>query len=377
VADDRGHEEKDSRRFAQGAVLDIALSPVLRAVGFIAIALALCAAAFALAGFPIGMMAQSIVAGAVGSPSALQNSLRWALPLLITSLGVVVTFKCGFFNVGAQGQFYIGAIGTAFVCDALRGAPAFVVIPLAIVAAIAGGACWALWPGVLRVRWHTDEVITTLMGNFIATLFLLAVVTGPLKDPAGTGQSSSSRPIDLAYRISESGGVSLPIIAIALAATLIIWLLMNRTAFGVLADLAGRNPVMMSWLGADQQRLGLIAFAISGGLAGLAGAVECLGPNGAIIAGFLPVHGFTAILIALVGNLTIVGDAIAALFFGGLAAASVYLPILSGLPSAAIDVINATIALFITARVWPSPRRLRQRQIVRHPEPVEGSPQSS
>ena len=337
--------------------------PALRAVGFIAFALALCAVAFTLARFPTALMAQSIVAGAVGSPAALQNSVRWALPLMITSLGVVVTFKCGYFNVGAQGQFYVGAIAAAFVCDMLRGAPAPIVVPAAVAAAIVGGACWGLWPGILRLRWGTDEVITTLMGNFIATLLLLAVVTGPLKDPAGTGQSSSSRPIDLAYRISDSAGVSLPIILIALAAAVAVWILLNRTAFGVLASVAGRNPVMMRWLGANQTQLGLFAFSISGALAGLAGAVECLGPNGSIIAGFLPVHGFTAILIALVGNLTVIGDVVAALFFGGLAAASVYLPILSGLPSAAIDVINATIALLITARAWPLALRLPRRRV--------------
>ena len=93
--------------------------------------------------------------------------------------------------------------------------------------------------------------------------------------------------------------------------------------------------------------------------AGLAGAIEVLGPNGRLVSGFLPTHGFTAILIALVAGLSVGGVAVASLFFGGLAAASLYLPVIAGLPAAAIDVINAAIALFITARAWPQAGRIR------------------
>jgi general nucleoside transport system permease protein len=100
-------------------------------------------------------------------------------------------------------------------------------------------------------------------------------------------------------------------------------------------------------------RLGLAGFMLAGALAGLAGTIEVLGPNGRLVSGFLPIHGFTAILIALVAGLSISGAALVSLFFGGLASASLYLPVLVGLPAAAIDIINASIALFITARASP------------------------
>jgi len=336
------------------------LLAVARALAFVLLALVLCGAIFEASGFSSVLMFQSIAEGAFESPDALMNSLRWALPLFLTAAGVVISFRCGYFNVGAQGQFYLGAIGTTFVVTWLNGAPALLVVPLALAAGIAAGMVWAAWPGLLRIRSGTDEVITTLMANFIAGLVLIWVTSGPLKDPSGTGQVSASRPVALAYRISDSSGVSPAILGIVLICAVLVWLLVNRTAFGVLSSLAGRNPVMITWQGASLPRLGLAGFLLSGAFAGLAGAVEILGPNGRLVSGFEPTHGFTAILIALVAGLSVSGVVAVALFFGGLAAASLYLPVIAGLPAAAIDVINASIALFITARAIPLPDWLRR-----------------
>ena len=153
------------------------------------------------------------------------------------------------------------------------------------------------------------------MGNFLASILLIHVTSGPLKDPSGSGQQASSRPIEAAYRISTSQGLSPTIIAIAVLVGVAVWLLVNRTAFGVLSGLAGRNPTMVTWQGARMWKIGLASFVVSGALAGLAGTIELMGPNGRLASGFLPAHGFTAILIALVANLSITGAAFVALFF--------------------------------------------------------------
>lgn len=326
------------------------LVTVARSLIFVAFALILCALVFQFAGYNAPLMLWAVADGAFLRSGAIEQSLRWALPLFITAVGVGISFRAGFFNIGAQGQFYVGAICAAFAAEAFKGGPAFLVIPALIIAGTLGGALWALWPGLLRLRSGTDEVITTLMGNFMAGLLLVYVTSGPLKDPSGSGQQASSRPLDEAYRISDSLGISPTIIAIGAAVGILMWLLVNRTAFGVLASLAGRNGTMVEWQGARLWKLGLSSFIISGALAGLAGTIEFMGPNGRIASGFLPAHGFTAILIALVANLSVVGTAAAAVFFGGLASAALYLPIMAGLPAAAIDIINAAIALFITAR---------------------------
>lgn len=335
------------------------LIAVLRAALFIGLALILCGVIFQVAGYSAPEMFQSIVDGAFLRPGAPQESLRWALPLFITAVGVSISFRSGYFNIGAQGQFYVGAICAAFAATFLDGAPAGVLVPACFVAGMAGGALWALWPGLLRLNSGTDEVITTLMGNFIAGLLLVYVTTGPLKDPSGSGQQSSSRPLRLIYRISDFSGVSWTIVAIALVVGIAMWLLVNRTAFGVLASFAGRNPTMVKWQGARVWRLGVSSFLISGALAGLSGVIEVFGPNGRLVGGFLPTHGFTAILIALVANLSVAGIGLIGLFFGGLASAALYLPIMAGLPAAAIDIVNAAIALFITAKADWVDRLLR------------------
>ena len=326
------------------------LITVVRSLIFVIFALILCALVFQLAGYNAPVTLWAVLDGAFLRSGAIEQSLRWALPLFITAVGVGISFRAGFFNIGAQGQFYVGAICAAFAAEAVKGGPAFLVIPTLLLAGMLGGALWALWPGLLRLRSGTDEVITTLMGNFMAGLLLVYVTSGPLKDPSGSGQQASSRPLDAAYRISNSLGLSPAIIAIAVVVGILMWLLVNRTSFGILASLAGRNGTMVEWQGARLWKLGLSSFLISGALAGLAGTIEFMGPNGRIASGFLPAHGFTAILIALVANLSVLGTAVAAVFFGGLASAALYLPIMAGLPSAAIDIINAAIALFITAR---------------------------
>ncbi|MEI3856156.1 MULTISPECIES: ABC transporter permease [Ensifer] len=326
------------------------LITVVRSLIFVIFALILCALVFQLAGYNAPVTLWAVLDGAFLRSGAIEQSLRWALPLFITAVGVGISFRAGFFNIGAQGQFYVGAICAAFAAEAVKGGPAFLVIPTLLLAGMLGGALWALWPGLLRLRSGTDEVITTLMGNFMAGLLLVYVTSGPLKDPSGSGQQASSRPLDAAYRISDSLGLSPAIIAIAVVVGILMWLLVNRTSFGILASLAGRNGTMVEWQGARLWQLGLSSFLVSGALAGLAGTIEFMGPNGRIASGFLPAHGFTAILIALVANLSVLGTAVAAIFFGGLASAALYLPIMAGLPSAAIDIINAAIALFITAR---------------------------
>ena len=343
--------------------IGIRAGAVIRTLAFIVLALALCGVVFELAGYSALLMLESVVEGAFLRAGGWAQSLRWALPLFITATGVAISFRCGFFNIGAQGQFYVGAICAAFVTDLLGGAPAALVLPATFLAGMAGGALWALWPGYLRLRSGTDEVITTLMGNFIAALVLVYVTSGPLKDPSGTGQQAASPMLPAVYRISDSQGISPAIIGIAAAVALAMWVLVNRTPFGMLASLAGRNPTMVRFQGARLWPLGLSSFLISGALAGLAGTIELLGPTGRIASGFLPGHGFTAVLIALVANLSVLATAVVSMFFGGLASAALYLPILAGLPAAAIDIFNASVALFITAKSGLLDRLLRAARL--------------
>ena len=227
-------------------------------------------------------MFQSIADGAFLNPNAWQGSLRWAMPLFITACGVVVSFRSGYFNVGAQGQFYIGAIGATFIVDFLNGYPAALVVPLAFVAGNRRAARSGRLGRVTCVcASGADEVITTLMGNFIASLILIYVTGGILKDPSGTGQVMASRPVAPAYRISSEIGLS-PTIVITAFAVGVLTCGCSSIAPPLAFFAASRDaiPTMVVWQGARMSRFGLAAFALAGALAGLAGVIEVLGPNG-------------------------------------------------------------------------------------------------
>lgn len=318
-------------------------------IGAVVLSLLLVALVFWLAGYPLSDVAYGVWQGAVAAPGAWQSTLRWAMAYMVIGAGVIVALRAGFFNIGAQGQFYVGACAAVAVPLYWTGGPVFLVVVASIAAAMTAGALWALGPGWLRVRFGTDEVITTLMANFLAILVLRWLTSGPLQDPAGSGESTSSRKIDDAFRISSGNGVSIWTVGICAVSLVAVWLLLNRTSFGLLSGLTGRNPLMARWLGVNVRSIGLLAFLVSGALAGLYGAMEVTGSGGRVSSGFAPGLGFTAILVAVVAGLSIVGLIFAALFFGALQAALLYLPIVTDVPPSSLDMLRGLVALFVTA----------------------------
>lgn len=336
------------------------LAPVLRTVIVVAVAVGIAGVIYQLSGYQLLEVLSGTIQGAVTAPGALTGTIRWTIPLVLVGIGVLIGFRAGFFNVGGQGQMYVGSMAGLIVALGWDGGPPLLVLPAAIVAAMVAGAAWSVLGGFLRVRFGTDEVLTTLMLNFIAALLVQYVVLGPLKDPAGTGQVPASSTISPSLRISTSSGVSPVLLAITAAVIVLGWVLVNRTSFGLQSSLAGRNPEMARWQGVSIERIGLSAFAIGGALAGLAGAVELLGPAGRVNSGFSPALGFTAVLVALVGTLTVPGAVLAAVFFGGLQSAVLFLPIVTDLPRSALDLLQGLVALLITIRLAPgSLRRAR------------------
>lgn len=324
------------------------LGPVGRSVALVLVSVLVVSAILTLSGFSVATVASGMWTGAVTGPGAWQMSFRWGAPLFLVAIGAAIAIRAGFFNIGGLGQFYVGATAALFVGLGLPGLPPLVVVPLGCAAAMLAGALFALVPGWLRVRFGTDEVITTLMSNFIGTLWLQYVTASLLKDPSGTGQQTATRPVEDAYRIATVQGVSPWTVLIVVLAAIAVWVLLERTPFGITSAVAGRNPIMARWQGLRLERVGLIAFLLSGALAGLAGAVEVFGPQGRLVSGFSPQLGFTAVLVAIVGGLNVGGIALAAIFFGGLQAALLYLPIVTPLPPSALDLLRGTIALLIT-----------------------------
>lgn len=343
---------------------------IVNSVVLILVAFVVAGLIYQISGYPLPDVFTGVWQGAVAAPGALESTLRWSIPLLIASCGVLISFRAGFFNVGAQGQFYAGAIGALAVALTWQHGPAALVVPAGILAAAAAGALWAFLPAILRIRFNTDEVLTTLMMNFIGALMLQYFTDGPFKEPTASGEVTASKTITDAFRLSDSSGVSPSLVAIALAVLLLTWYLMNRSAFGLQSNLVGRNPLMARWQGINVGRLGLIAFLLAGALAGVAGSIELFGPSGRLVSGFAPTLGFSAVLVALVGELSVLGVAAAALFFGGLQSAILYLPIVTQLPQAALDLLDGIVAMVITVRVLPA-LLLRRRSRTAPATPVE------
>jgi general nucleoside transport system permease protein len=314
-----------------------------------------------VSGYPLRKVAAGSLRGAFGAPGAWQSTVRWMIAYVIIGAGVLVTVRAGFLNLGSQGQFYLGTTASVWIGLKWNG-PSVLVIAAALIGGAAAGALWALIPGLFRVLWGTDEVITTLMANFLGVLWLRWVTSGPLQNPNGSGESTSTETIAKRLRISDGTGVSWFTVALALAVVFATWVLVSRTRFGVLSALTGRNQLMAAWQGIDARRAGIISFLVSGATAGLAGAIEVLGPNGRVSSGFAPDIGFTAILVAIIGGLSLLGLLLAALVFGALQAALLYLPIVTDLPPSALNLLRGTVALLITAGSVGGAIRIRGRQ---------------
>ena len=308
-------------------------------------------------GYGVGDVFSGTIQGAITAAGAATSTVRWAIPMLLIGLGVVIGFRAGFFNIGGQGQFYMGACAALVVSLGWREGPAPVVIVCGTAAAIIAGLAWSLLPGYLRVRFGTDEVLTTLMMNFIAALVLQYLTAGPMRNPSGTGQTAASERIPEAFRITDGSGVSATVLLLVGCVAVLVWLLLERTRFGLTMTLVGHNPTMARWQGIDVRRVGLVAFGLSGALAGLAGAVELHGPGARLVTGFSPEVGFTAVVVALVGLLSVWGTVVAAIFFGGLQSAILFLPIVTDLPPPALVLLHGMVAFLVTVKFRTVRRR--------------------
>ncbi len=319
-------------------------------------AFVLSALLFATAGYDLVNVLLGVIEGAITGFGSFWQTLRWTMPLLLIALGFLFALRAGEFNIGGQGQMMMGGLGAVTVALQMSG-PAWMVVSSAILAGMVFGALWSLLAGVLKVRFGADEVIVTLMLNFIAVLFVSWVTTGPLKDPAVRGETASTPTVDSALRLSGGDGMSVPLLMMIALATLCAWILAERSAIGLQIRYIGEARKAAEWQGMRVRRLKLIAYALAGLFAGLAGAFEVLGPNGRLVTGATPTIGFTAIVVTIVGLSRVPGIVLAALLFGGLQAAVLFLPIVSDLPSSGLNILEGMIAMLVTAELIRRKRR--------------------
>ena len=287
--------------------------------------------------------------GAFGSLRGVLFSIVSATPLILGGMAVGLGFKAGLFNIGAQGQFLMGALGSAAVGAWVAGAPGLVAIPAAILAGAALGAAWGFIPGALKAWTGAHEVVTTIMLNFIAGAFIGYLITGPLE---ATGFSfSRTGPLGNA-ELPTFFGTSIHLgVFLAFALVPIIWWLLWRSTLGFEIRTVGANPDAARYAGMHPALITILTMSLCGMLAGLAGAGQILGISHFMNASYGTSIGFDSISVALLGRSHPVGITLAALLFGAMRAGSGLMQIQAGIPVEIIDVIQATILLFLAADI--------------------------
>lgn len=332
-----------------------------KALGF----LLLMALTFALFGLNPFVALRAVAEGAVGNSEtghlyALSESLVKMTPLLLTGLSVVVAWRAGMFSIGAEGQLLMGALA-AMLLSRLHGlVNSGLLIFLMTAAGVAAGAFWGALAGWLRVRRNVQEVISTIMLNYIALYLVGAMVLGPLQEASHSGPESDLLPNDLLFArlipAALANGVTPRLhsgVFLALLAAPLLTLFLYRMPAGFGLRVVGQNSEAARTARFPVDRIRVQAMALSGALSGLAGVVELLGVSTRLDANFSPGWGYTAIPVALLGGLHPVGTLFSALFFGALTAGTSNAERQVGVPAVIVNVVQAAAVLAIVgARAW-------------------------
>jgi simple sugar transport system permease protein len=295
--------------------------------------------------------------GMFGSFDALVDTCVTSTPYILTGLAVAFGFQLGLFNIGAEGQFYMGAICSVVVGFALTEVPAWLHPLICLAAGFAGAFFWGLIPGYLKARLGAHEVINTIMMNYIAIQFVDYMVKHVIRDPHATVDRTPY--ILSTARLPKLFGPDFRIHAgfiIALLAVAIVSWVLYRTVFGFSIRTIGANPDAARYAGFRVERNTALVLAVSGGLAGLAGAVEVLGLEHTLPAAFTSGYGYDAIAIAFLARANPIGVVPAAFLWGGLRNGAGLMQVRAGISTDMVNVLLALVIVFIAAD--PLVRRL-------------------
>jgi len=286
--------------------------------------------------------------------------LQMATPLVLTGVAVAFAFASGYYNIGAEGQLYAGALAAAILGPQLENVPPIIAIPLMLIAGFIAGALWALPPAILKVRLNVDEVVTTLLLNSVMLFIVSALLYGPLGDGMSTPPHSPTLPMNAQFpQIIERSRVHFGAI-VAVVAVIALWWVFTRTRFGLELRAAGLGKEAAHFMGIRVGRVMLTAALISGGIAGLAGVGEVAGMHYYLIDAFSPGYGYTGIIIATLGALSAPGVLLSALFIALVNRGSLSASRELGIPAYLGDVIQAALLLVTLAALMLNRYRIRR-----------------
>lgn len=322
--------------------------------------LVFCSGLIILAGAGVLQAYGALFKGAFGSKFNFVETLVKAAPLVFTGLAVAVAFRAKFWNIGAEGQLLAGAMAAAFV-GARDVLPIWSLLPLMIIAGFVAGGLWATLPAVLKLRYRVDDVVATLMLNFVMFYLMLALVDGPWKDPLSGYPDSPDIRMDAEYPILlQQTRLHLGVLLAGVTAIL-IWLLMTRTTLGFAIRAVGENARAATHSGLPVKRVVFLTAVISGGLAGLAGVGEVAGLHFQVMASLSPGYGYTGIVIAMLARLNTLGVIPAAIFFAAIATGAETMSRTTGVPVFLADVIQGMSLIFMLVALLFTKYRIRLR----------------
>ena len=318
---------------------------------------------------------QSFVAmarGSLGSMHALSETVTAAIPLVLSGLGIGLAFRAGLFNIGAEGQMVVGGLATAVASFAITGLPIWIHLPLALVIGLSVGALYAAIAGILKAATGAHEVISTIMLNLISFRLLDYVLRQPFIQKEGRSDPISKAVLDTAELprllafIDGNLRLHAGLFIMLLAVAVVYWLLF-RSKLGFAFRISGENPGAARYAGIHAGLTVVLAMAIAGALAGLAGATQISGVLGRATPGFTAGIGFDAIAVALLGRSHPVGILLAGLLFGALEAGGRQMQVDAGVSIDLIGIIQALIIIFVAApllvrRIFPPLFRERARK---------------
>jgi simple sugar transport system permease protein len=340
------------------------LAMVLAPVGAIAATLVVASLLVLWAGAPVAQTYGLILSGGFGSVFALSETLTRAIPLMLTGLAATVAFKARLFNIGAEGQLYVGAMAAVAVGGAHAGTgwplPPALLFVLMMVAAAAAGALLLLGPALMKARLGVDEVVTTLLLNFIVLLMVSLMLDGPMKDPGAMGWPQSVAllgDLELSKLIEQTRVHTGLLWAIALAVGL--WALFKYSVLGFDIRAVGANARAAAFAGVPVTRTVVLVALLSGGLAGLAGAIEVAGRTSYLTLDMSPGYGYSGIVIAMLAALHPLGVIAASLFVAGVLVGADSMSRAVGVPTYIADVIVAASLISVLVATLLTQYRVR------------------
>ena len=288
---------------------------------------------------------QYLFKGAFGNLSNFGETVVKAIPLIFTGLAATFAYKCGVFNLGAEGQFVMGAAASIWVSTTFTGLSGVPLLIVSLLSGIIAGGVWGYIPGILKITRGLNEMIVSIMLNYIAILFMGFLYTGPLRD--GNLPQTAAVTAKLARFVGNTR-IHVGII-LALLLALILYYFLFYTSKGFQLRAVGLNQTASQFNGYPVKRLMLMSFIISGAIAGLGGSVELHGTQFRLMAGFGDGYGFDGVAIALIGQLNPIGTVVVAYLFAVLRAGATTMQVGTGLPTSVIDIIQALVIIFAVA----------------------------